>query len=185
MEYSRPRNDLLALADQLVQDPRYIDGAEDLRYFVDALTSTGKLPAEVVLMPEEEALIGEEEEKFYTHPLFSWDMRTGLVNLGGEFIDLTAQETEFINLLSKRANSYVSFDEINMKVFPKSWEDGSTNAKVLVHRVRNKLPFWDENGKHKVIKNKRGVGYMFEDSSKPIPGQQTMNLDFGQKSLIF
>lgn len=185
MEDSRTRNDLLALADQLELSPEYSDGAREIRALTLRLIEERKIPGEVILMPEEEALIGAEEEKTYTHPLFSWDMRTGLVNLGGVFIDLTDKETEFINFLAKRPNSYVSLDEINMNVFPKSWEDGSMNAKVLAYRVRNKLPFWDENHKHKVIKSKRGVGYMFEDRSKPIPGQQEMNLDFGQKSLIF
>ena len=83
MEDSRPRNDLLTLADQLEVNPEYADGAREIRDLTLRLVEEHKIPSEVVLMPEEEALIGAEEEKTYTHPLFSWDMRTGLVDLGG------------------------------------------------------------------------------------------------------
>lgn len=166
------RNDLIRIVDQIAEDPNYSLGARRLKRFVTEATMLGQLPEEIILNPGveynlETSLEENQGDAVYNHSVFDYDPKIGVVTLlNGEVIALTPNENNFLKVLSNNPNKYVT----QKKIIEGVWDDyfrTSTNVNHLAYRLRNKLPFWDSNKEHSIIKTRPRIGYMLCDPSKP------------------
>lgn len=168
-----PRNDFLRLADQIIEEtPEYTRGAESIKEFVNELIGIEFLPEEVILKTDMDSTPPsqkevEKKDPIYHHMYFDYDSNHRTVTLlNGEVIDLTETENAVLEFLSSRPNEVIGYKEIVEHVWGDPQLYDTQFLRTWVSRLRKKIPLWESEKEHSVIKSKHNVGYEFYDPSK-------------------
>jgi two-component system copper resistance phosphate regulon response regulator CusR len=85
------------------------------------------------------------------------DRRARQVRRGDRQIELTAKEYALLEYLARRAGEVVSRAEIAEHVWEENFDPFSNLIEVYVQRLRRKI---DEGGARKLLRTRRGEGYM-------------------------
>ena len=125
---------------------KYLIKPLGLKEFIEALEMAAD---------EIENLNIEYKKLVYLDDDFIWDMDSKVLSKNSNAIKLTPKETNILDVLLKKQNSAVSYDDIIYSV----WEDSDTYSldtlKTTVKSLRRKLP-------KDTIKNIYGIGYKIE-----------------------
>lgn len=159
-----PQNDIFVYTDMLAGDPRYAEGAAVLRDVTRALIENGDLP-ETILIQGEDCEIERVVDPVYRHPLFEHDRKERTLKHNGHTFPLTTIENELLLLLEDTPNVAVRHETINKKIWGYENYNGAELSKGHISRIKSKLPFYDNEERHAVVRTVIGVGYLFKDSS--------------------
>ncbi len=107
----------------------------------------------------------EEEKPVYKHPLFEHDRRDGRVRYGGTEERFTPTENDIVKVLEQTPNRLVTHITMNREVFGYTDFDSGELLKGHISSIKRKIPFWGEDGRHRVLGTVSGKGYFFKDSS--------------------
>jgi len=167
------RNDLLRIVEQYRDE--YPEGAATLEAVVGALVECEDLPPEIILNSGVDSIPTSQrkldDENVISHPEFVYNRDTGEIKMkNGSISILVNQENEILNLLVSKPGHYFTTEEISNALFGYSDDSSKTSLRTLISRLRNKIPFYNEKGKHKLIRSKPKFGYMYD----PFMGENSM-----------
>ena len=190
-ENGSPRNDLYNLAEKYRQKG-YVEGADSLTAVADALIESEALPREMFLDPEVDSILPSQREEakkdpIYHHPKFDYDPRDGQIKYGEEKVFLTYTENEILKILISTPSLIVSNRDINFRVWGYSEFDSNSLIRRHIAGIRRKIPFWQEDGNHEVIKAVKKKGFMIYDSSvdiEPIAEEVEVDLPIGKREVL-
>jgi len=87
------------------------------------------------------------------------DRKTRKVTRAGSVIELTAKEYALLEYLMRRANEVVGRADIAEHVWDENFDSFSNLIEVYIQRLRRKI---DDNHELKLLRTKRGEGYVLE-----------------------
>ncbi len=93
----------------------------------------------------------------------SLDTRARMVRRAGRIITLTAREYALLEYLARRANEVVTRAEIAEHVWDEKFDPFSNLIEVYVNRLRSRI---DEGFELKLLRTRRGEGYILTDGSQ-------------------
>ncbi len=93
----------------------------------------------------------------------SIDTRARAVRRAGQLIALTAREYALLEYLARRANEVVTRAEIAEHVWDEEFDPFSNLIEVYVNRLRSRI---DEGFELKLLRTRRGEGYILTDGSE-------------------
>ncbi|MEW6211977.1 MAG: response regulator transcription factor [Acidobacteriota bacterium] len=91
------------------------------------------------------------------------DTRARRVRRAGRIVALTAREYALIEYLARRSNEVVTRAEIAEHVWDENFDPFSNLIEVYVNRLRSKI---DEGFELKLLRTRRGEGYILTDGSE-------------------